>query len=181
MTLKLPLAPLALVTLVAASPALGSPDQSWDEASSVARDGLIIAALGVPLLKKDSAGGLQAAASMGAAFGATAGLKEAFPEWRPDRSNRKSFPSGHTSVSFAAAANLQNRYGRKFGIPAHVAAAFVAIARVKARKHDWDDVLAGAAIGEAAGLLVTRRRSSTMVVIPYGDLRHAGVVLAMRF
>src|SRR3546814_3471276 len=47
------------------------------------------------------------------------GLKEVFPSRRPDGSDDKSFPSGHTSTSFAAAATLHNRYGWEAGLPAY--------------------------------------------------------------
>ena len=118
---------------------------------------------------------------MAGAFLASEGLKQVFPEERPDLSNRKSFPSGHTSVSFAAAASLQNRYGWKVGVPAQILAGFVGLSRVEARKHHWYDVLAGAAIGETSGFLITSRRNSDVRVIPWGDTRSAGVAMSMQF
>lgn len=169
------------MALFAAQPAYAKASDSWDDASSIARDGLIAVALGMPIFKKDGAGVFQATASIGTAFAVTAGMKEALPEWRPDRSDRQSFPSGHTSVSFAAAATLQNRYGWRIGIPAQAFAAFVGVARVKARKHDWADVAVGAAVGEAAGFLITRKQNSKIIVIPYADTAGAGVAAAIRF
>lgn len=170
-----------VIGVTSSAPALADSSRAWDEASGIGRDALVIAALGVPLLKKDADGALQAGCSISAAFVTTTGLKQAFPEWRPDRSDQRSFPSGHTSVSFAAAATLQNRYGWEIGAPAHVAAAFVGLARVQARKHDWDDVVVGAAIGEAAGLLITRKRDSKVIVVGHGDTSSGGIVIAMRF
>lgn len=156
-------------------------EKGWDNASTIGRDVLVIAAIGVPVLKKDWNGALQAGGSVAAAGLLTYGLKESFPELRPDRSDRKSFPSGHTSVSFAAAATLQNRYGWEVGLPAHVVAAFVGVARVKADKHHWYDVAAGAAIGELSGLLLTRRRNDRVQVFPWAESNGGGVALAMKF
>jgi membrane-associated phospholipid phosphatase len=155
--------------------------EGWDDASDVARYALVAAALATPAVQEDWNGALQAGASIGVAYGVTYGLKEAFPSWRPDRSDRESFPSGHTSTSFAAAATLQNRYGWKVGLPAHVVAAFAGVARVKADQHHWYDVLAGAAIGEAAGLLITRKRNPNVQVFPWGDTKGGGISMAMRF
>src|SRR5439155_24240523 len=104
-------------------------------------------------------------ASMGSAFLLTAGLKEAFPEWRPDHSDRKSFPSGHTSISFAAAASLQNRYGWKVGLPAQLVATFVGVSRIEARKHHWYDVAVGAGVGDASGFLLISRHDSKVRVL----------------
>ena len=115
------------------------------------------------------------------AAGVTAGLKQAFPERRPDGSDNKGFPSGHTSVSFAAAATLQNRYGWKVGLPAQALAAFVGLSRVEARKHHVHDVLVGAAIGEASGFLITRRASDRVQVFPWADAGGGGVAMTMRF
>ena len=164
-----------------ATPASARNEKAWDDASSVGRDVLVLTALGLPAVHGDWQGDLQAGGSMGAAFIVTEGLKRAFPEERPDLSNRKSFPSGHTSVSFAAAASLQNRYGWKVGLPAQLLASFVGLSRVEARKHHWYDVVVGAGIGEASGFLLTSKRNADVRVIPWGDTRGAGVVMAMRF
>lgn len=172
--------PAIVLALCISTPARAS-DKDWDKASDVARDLVVVAALGLPLAKGDGQGALQAAGSMGAAEVVTLGLKEAFPETRPDGSDRKSFPSGHTALSFAGAATLQNRYGWKVGLPAQLVASFVGFARVKADKHHWYDVVVGAAIGEASGFLITSRRDAQVRVLPWGDSKGGGVVVAARF
>jgi membrane-associated phospholipid phosphatase len=172
--------PLCLVAVCVADPAMASP-KSWDNASTIGVDVLAAAALAVPAVQGDWKGDLQAAESMGAAFALTYGLKKAFPEWRPDHSDRQSFPSSHTSLSFAAAATLQNRYGWELGLPAQLLATFVGFARVKARKHHWYDVAAGAAIGEASGFLLTSKRNSNVRVMPWGGTSGGGIALGMRF
>ena len=168
--------PLAL----AATPAHAG-DQIWEDAGSAVRTALVLAAVGVPAVEGDGDGALQAGMSLGAAFLVTEGLKQSFPELRPDRSDRRSFPSGHTSISFAAAATLMERQGRDVGIAAHVAAAFVGLSRVEADKHHVHDVLVGAAIGELAGLLLTHKPRENMVIMPWGDTNGGGIHFAMRF
>jgi membrane-associated phospholipid phosphatase len=161
-------------------PALAS-DQGWDDAGTVGEIGLVAFSIGLPLARGDGSGALQAGGSVVAASLVTQGLKEAFPERRPDGSDNNSFPSHHTSVSFAAAASIQNRYGWEAGIPAQIVAAFVGYSRIEARKHHWYDVVAGAAIGETAGFLITSRHGSHVQVFPWGDTQSAGVTAAMRF
>ena len=163
--------------------ALGSPAQAggWSTASDVGRDGLVIVALGLPAVQGDWQGTKQAAFSIGATSLVTTALKETISEERPDGSNDKSFPSGHASVSFAAAATLYKRNGWEVGIPAHVVAVVVGVARVKADKHFVHDVIAGAAIGEAAGWLLTRRKDDKVQWVPWGDAHGGGVTVAMRF
>ena len=109
------------------------------------------------------------------------GLKEAFPELRPDGSDRKSFPSAHTSLAFAAASTLYNRQGGKVGIPAFAVAAFVGLARVQADKHHWYDCVAGAGVGLASGFLITRKANQRVAVVPWGDSKGGGFSLAARF
>ncbi|MFZ1367932.1 MAG: phosphatase PAP2 family protein, partial [Sphingorhabdus sp.] len=89
----------AAVSLILSSPVQAN-EKDWDNAGSISRDVLVVAAFGLPIVKGDWDGALQAGGSMGAAMVTTVALKEAFPTWRPDRSDRKSFPSGHTSLSF---------------------------------------------------------------------------------
>ena len=167
--------------LVVATPASARNEHAWSQAGSIGRDALVGAALGLPALNGDWTGDLQAAGSMGAAFLVTTGLKEAFPELRPDGSNRKSFPSGHASIAFSAAATLQNRYGWEAGVPAQLVAAFVGVSRVEARKHYWYDVVAGAAIGEVSGFVLTSKRDDGVRILPWGDAHGAGIALSSRF
>lgn len=169
----------ALMVMNAAS--AQASDRDWGRASGIVRNALVVGALGVPALRSDWPGVLQAGGSTVAAFGAAQGLKAAFPERRPDGSDRKSFPSAHAASAFAAAASLHNRYGWEIGLPAQIAAAFVGVARVKARKHHWHDVAVGAAIGEASGLLITSRHDDAVRVLPWGDANGGGMAMALRF
>lgn len=170
----------AIAALACGAPVCASP-KGWEDASTIGRDALVAAAIGVPAVQRDWSGLLQAGGSVGAAAALSIGLKEGFPERRPDGSNRNSFPSGHASTAFAAAATLQNRYGWEVGLPAQLLATFVGVARVKARKHHWYDVAAGAAIGEASGFLITSRHDSGVQVFPWGDTKGAGLTLATHF
>ncbi len=162
-------------------PAVAGDRNGWDDSGSIARDVLVVAALGVPAIKGDWKGDVQAIASIGSAFLVTTALKETISSRRPDGSDKDSFPSGHASMSFASAATLNNRYGWKIGLPAHAVAVFVGVSRVKAKRHRWGDVLAGAAIGEASGLLLTRKLNPNVSLVPWGDTKSGGISLAMRF
>lgn len=162
------------------SPATADP-KGWVNASDIGRDLLVGAALGVPAIQADWRGDLQAGSSMLVAGGTTFALKELIHERRPDRSDDKSFPSGHTSVSFAAAASLEKRYGWEAGLPALFVASFVGVARVRADKHYVHDVLAGAVIGSASGFLLTSRRDSRVLFTPWAGSGGGGIDVAMRF
>lgn len=117
---------------------------------------LPVATLAGVLIEQDWTGLKQLALSEATNFGASMLIKCIVREDRPDHSNRHSFPSGHTSISFATATFLQRRYGWKFGVPAYVLSTYVGWGRVFAKKHHWWDVLAGAAIGTGASLIYTR-------------------------
>lgn len=171
---------IVAISLGAASPAVAG-DRDWAKASDIGRGGLVIAALAIPAVQGDEAGTGQAALSVGATYLVTNALKEIVPKERPDASDDRSFVSGHASMSFAAAATLHKRNGWKVGVPAHAVAAFVGLARVKADKHFVEDVILGAAIGEAAGWLLTSRKNSKVQWVPWGDSRSAGATVAMRF
>jgi hypothetical protein len=75
---------------------------------------------------------------------------------RPDDSNSRSFPSGHSAGTACSAVILWDRYGPEAGIPAIAIAGFTALSRITLGKHYPSDVIAGAAIGLAAGLAVTK-------------------------
>lgn len=170
----------ALAFLAAATPAAADPDD-WDDAGTAVRWVLVGAALAAPAVQSDWNGEFQAIGSIGAATLVTTGLKETISKERPDGSDNRSFPSGHTSSSFAAAATLTNRYGWKVGLPAHALAAFVGASRIEADRHDVVDVLAGAAIGSLSGFLITRKRDDGVVIIPWADGDGAGLLIAGRF
>jgi len=173
---------LGVAIALAATPLSATAnEQGWDDAGTIARDALVVAAFGIPILAGDWNGALQAGGSVGATMLITAGMKEAFPTLRPDLSDDKSFPSGHTSVAFAAAGTIHNRHGWEAGLPAYLVASFVGLSRVEARKHRVGDVLVGAALGVGTAHLITRRKNDQVQIIPWGDTNSAGVAVTMQF
>jgi membrane-associated phospholipid phosphatase len=168
------------LSLSIATPAHAS-EKGWDDAGTIAKNALVVAAFGVPAVQGDWEGVLEAGGSIGGTILLTQGLKEAFPSRRPDGSDDKSFPSGHTSTSFAAAATLHNRYGWEAGLPAYVVASFVGLSRVEAKRHRVGDVLVGAAIGTATGHLITTKANDRVHILPWGDTKSAGVDVTLRF
>jgi hypothetical protein len=84
-----------------------------------------------------------------------ASLKSAVGRSRPDGSDSRSFPSGHTSGAFAISTVLARRHGLRVAIPAYGLAALAAVARMEDKRHYLSDVVAGAALGVAIGQLVT--------------------------
>lgn len=81
----------------------------------------------------------------------TSMLKNISHRKRPNGTSYKSFPSGHTSCSFALAACLNEIYGRKIGQLSYLMAGFVASSRINDNKHYLSDVVAGAILGIVIG------------------------------
>lgn len=79
----------------------------------------------------------------------TQGIKVAVGRTRPDGGS-DSFPSGHTSSTFATAGVLQRQFGWRVGIPAYAGGFYVAASRLAERRHYLSDVVFGAAIGIAS-------------------------------
>lgn len=81
-----------------------------------------------------------------------------------------SFPSGHTTSSFAGAAFIQSEYGWKWGVPAYLLASYVGWSRINANKHWPRDVYAGAAlaIGVNYGFRLFNKPASHLFV-EYGE------------
>jgi len=85
------------------------------------------------------------------------------------------FPSGHTTVAFAAATTLSAYYNDKkwVGITAYSLAVLVAASRVYENEHWSSDVLAGAVLGYAIGRLVYNNNNQKITIAPtYKGLSH---------
>jgi membrane-associated phospholipid phosphatase len=91
--------------------------------------------------------------------GYTALLKWTVRRERPNGSDTKSFPSGHTSNAFALAAVADRHYGWKMAIPAYGVAALVGLSRLQQNGHYLSDVAAGATLGYIVGRTVVRLNS----------------------
>jgi membrane-associated phospholipid phosphatase len=78
-----------------------------------------------------------------------------------------SFPSGHTSAMFATSTLLQRRWGWRAGVPAYLLSAYVGATRLE-NKHYLSDVMFGAAVGTAVGLVVDLPRSAPAITPVFG-------------
>ena len=151
------------------TPLFGSRDTA-EKASNYLLDtsiaGAALTALATPS-GSDPASKLKGLGVEGSAGAATAALTELLKigvgRERPDGSNANSFPSGHSSGAFAAAAvaeeNVESlplsnveRISLRTGFV--VLASGTAWARVEAKKHFPTDVLAGAALGNFVSLFI---------------------------
>ena len=123
---------------------------------------------------------VNSAASFVINAGVTYTLKHTIHSTRPDGTDRRSFPSGHTAIAFCGAAVLHKEFGKVspwISVAGFSVAALTAADRVRRNRHHWGDVLAGAAIGvlsvEAGyrlGDLITgsKKRNVDVAVAPTG-------------
>lgn len=77
-------------------------------------------------------------------------MKTRFGKLRPDGSNNRSFPSGHTATAFSAAEFMRLEYKGQspiYGIAAYAIAATTGGLRIYHNNHWFSDVVAGAGIG----------------------------------
>ena len=142
-----------------------------------------VATLGAVLIMKDWEGLKQGAFTAATTAAATFILKYTVSKRRPDGSDLHSFPSGHTSAAFANAAFLQRRYGWAVGAPAYALAVYVGWGRTFARRHDWCDVVVGAAIGAASAYIFTTpyARKHSLAIAPVSDGSHHGFTASFSF
>jgi membrane-associated phospholipid phosphatase len=74
-----------------------------------------------------------------------------------------SFPSGHTSASFATADVFEQRFGWKIGLLAYAGATYVSLSRLGEHAHYPSDTLFGAALGIASARSVGARHRALSV------------------
>jgi membrane-associated phospholipid phosphatase len=110
----------------------------------------------------------------------TYALKYAVGRTRPNGDPR-SFPSGHSSATFATAMVLQEHYGWKLGVPMFLAAAYTGAERVTNNKHWASDVAFGALVGVLAGRTVTLHvRQERLDVQPLVAPRGGGIMVRVQ-
>ncbi|MDE6294774.1 MAG: phosphatase PAP2 family protein [Muribaculaceae bacterium] len=154
-----------------------------DTSTDIVAMTLPVATLAGICIARDWQGLKQAAFTAAASIGSMLILKYSVRELRPDHSNYHSFPSGHSTVAFAAAGFLQRRYGWKFGAPAYALATYTAVGRVLAKKHHWWDVVAGAAIGVGSAYIFTTpwARHHDFAIVPAANDQYIGLSASMNF
>ena len=107
----------------------------------------------------------------------TYAIKYSVNRTRPNGDPR-SFPSGHTSATFATAMVLQKHYGWKLGLPMLAASTYTAAERVTNNKHWPSDVAFGAVIGMLSGHTVTLHlQRAQLGVQPVPVPRGGGIVV----
>lgn len=92
------------------------------------------------------------AISFGLSCGTAYVLKHTVHDRRPDGSDNRAFPSGHTVIAFAGAVALDKEFRHLspwISVVGYAVATATAIDRVRRDRHNWDDIAAGAAIGIA--------------------------------
>lgn len=151
--------------------------------TDVALVALPVATIAGVLIAGDKEGFIQGLEVAGGTVATTFLLKWITNERRPDGSNMHSFPSGHTSFTFAAASFLQRRYGWKFGVPAYAIATYVAWGRVYSKRHHVWDAVAGAAIGAGFAYLFTTPfvKKHNVALSPISSPGSIGIYASMDF
>ena len=99
---------------------------------------------------------LQGAKALAATYLATELLKITVRERRPNRSSLNSFPSEHTSLSFAMATVLSD-YQPETTLVSYGVASTIGWSRVEMGEHRWHEVFAGAALGYFIAKSFTRQ------------------------
>jgi len=117
-------------------------------------------------------------------------------EWRPDSSDRYSFPSGHTATAFAGAEFLRLEYKDVsvwYGIGGYAAAAFTGYLRMYNNKHWFSDVLAGAGVGilstdlayyiypSLQKIFTRKNKHSTVIIFPFYQQSTVGLNFSYKF
>jgi membrane-associated phospholipid phosphatase len=114
--------------------------------------------------------------------GITTGVLQVAVNQHDPSGDKYGWPSGHTSSSFTVASVLHEYYGWQVGVPAYMAAGFLAATRAGDRKHNVSDLIFGAGLGIVIGHSVARGELPQLggfAVLPYAgeDADTLGVML----
>ena len=99
----------------------------------------------------------------------TQGIKVSVDRSRPT-GGRHSFPSGHTSATFATAQVIDEHYGWKVAAPFYALGGYVSVSRLVDNQHWTSDVIFGAAVGIVSARAASLGRGSHRVNISISAL-----------
>jgi membrane-associated phospholipid phosphatase len=126
-------------------------------------------------------------------MGLTNGLKYTTKILRPDKSERNSFPSGHTAFAFTGSQIMHEEYGQNgiaYSIAGYGIGASVGVFRMINNRHWLSDVVAGAGIGMLSTKFAYRLlpwakkkvfKNENLVLMPMYLPKGAGFSLALGF
>ena len=126
--------------------AIGGPFSSWEKAGDMMLVMTPAYALGLSIMAQDYTGALQLGESVLVAQVASEGIKALELEERPNKKDKKSFPSGHAVGAFSSAMYVHKRYGLRYAVTPYLMSIFTSYTRVKVKAHYWHDCVAGAAV-----------------------------------
>lgn len=163
--------------------ALSSAQKGVKTSTDIILAAMPVATLTGVLIMQDWEGLKQGALTGVTTLGCTYLLKWTVREPRPDQTSFDSFPSGHTAASFATATFLQKRYGWKVGVPAYALSCYVGWGRCFSKRHNWWDVVAGAAIGSASAWIFTTpfAKKHNLTISPYSDGQNLAIYSSFTF
>jgi membrane-associated phospholipid phosphatase len=144
----------AAIVLSAAAPASAQVTARPDRLSDALQYVVPAGAAALSLYERDGEGLKEFGYSLAVAQGTTEVLKHAVRSRRPDGTGL-GFPSGHTSLVFASAGYVHERYGMERALPFYGLATLTAYSRVHTHHHFTKDVVGGAVVGVGSAFFLT--------------------------
>ncbi len=139
-----------------------------------------IGAYGTTFYMQDKKGKSQFYKSYGVTMVTALALKYTIKEERPDKSNNRSFPSGHTASAFAGAGFIHKHYGLKYAIVPYLLATYTGYSRVHSNKHYLHDVIAGATIATLSNWYFVKPYKN-LIISPTANKKFQGVMVSYKF